>query len=521
MRVRSVTVGLVVAGLLAGCTAGGTGASPTSASSGSPSQSGAAPAAADTVLKTALQSDIASFDPDNNFEVAGLGAILSVYQGLVSYAPGTTKIQELLAKSWTISADKLTYTFTLRNDVKFASGKAMTSADVKASFTRRMLPNLELSYFLGDVASMQTPSPTEFVLKLKAPDPGLLDSFCSPWGPKVVGPDGLVTHAGTDHSAAWLTEHADGTGPFELTSFVRGQGYVLDRNPNYWGAKPFLSSVQLKIVPDIGQQVLKLRSGDLDIVQHGYPFSQLSALPAGLTATSYNDLGLELAFLNPHRNLKTVAQRRTVEAGLNPAGWLQDAFGTYATPPKSLFPASMLSPSAPLDWPASAVAGTSVPSLEIAYDAGEAGVQQRVADLLISQLKTVGVTATARAIPGAQISTFAKNPATAPDILLAQNNPDSADPGSQASLFYTTGGGLNVFAYSNPAADKDFATAASTADTAARNALFDKGGKLIFDDGGFVPLGDLKDVIVYRGTLSGFGTKPAVPWTPDYGTLTR
>lgn len=520
MRFRSVAVGLALAGLMAGCTAGGTSATQPSAAGGSPAPS-ASGSAGDTVLRTALQSDIASFDPDNNFEVAGLGAILSVYQGLVSYAPGTTKIQGLLAKSWTVSADKLTYTFALRDDVTFAGGKPMTSADVKASFTRRMLPNLELSYFLGDVAAMQTPSPTSFVLKLKTPDPGLLDSFASPWGPKVVGPDGLVAHAGTDHSAAWLTEHADGTGPFQLTSFVRGQGYVLDRNTHYWGAKPFFGSVQLKIVPDIGQQVLKLRSGDLDIVQHGYPFNQLSALPAGLTAYSYNDLGLELAFINPHRNLKTVAQRRTVQAGLNPAGWLRDAFGEFATAPKSLFPASMLTPAAPLDWPTSAVAGTSVPPLEIAYDAGEAGVQQRVADLLISQLKTVGVTATARAIPGAQIATFAKSPSTAPDILLAQNNPDSADPGSQASLFYTTGGGLNVFGYSNPAADKDFAAAAGTAGTAARNALFDKGGRLIFDDGGFVPLGDIKDVMVYRGTLSGFGTKPAVPWSPDYGSLTR
>lgn len=520
MRLRSIAVALAIAGLLTGCTAGGTSAAPNSVAAGAGTASGSA-AATDTVLKTALQSDIGTFDPDNNFEVAGLGAILSVYQGLVSYAPGTTKIQGLLAKSWTVSADKLTYTFALRDDVKFASGKAMTSADVKASFTRRMLPNLALSYFLGGVASMQTPSPTSFVLKLKAPAPGLLDSLCSPWGPKVVGPDGLVTHAGTDHSSAWLTEHADGTGPFQLGSFVRGQGYELTRNANYWGAKPFFSAVQLKIVPDIGQQVLKLRSGDLDLVQHGYPFSQLAALPADLTATSYNDLGLELAFINPHRNLKTVAQRRTIEAGLNPAGWLQDGFGAYATAPKSLFPASMLTPASPLDWPASAVPGTTVPPLEIAYDAGESGVQQRVADLLISQLKTVGVTATARAIPGAQISTFAKNPSTAPDILLAQNNPDSADPGSQASLFYTTGGGLNVFGYSNPAADKFFAQGATTADPAARNSLFDKGGRLIFDDGGFIPLGDVKDVMVYRGTLSGFGTKPAVPWNPDYGTLTR
>ena len=73
----------------------------------------------------------------------------------------------------------------------------------------------------------------------------------------------------------------------------------------------------------------------------------------------------------------------------------------------------------------------------------------------------------------------------------------------------------------NPAADKIFATAASTADPQGRNAMFDQGARLLFDDGGFVPLADIKDVIVYRGHLANFGTKPAIPWSVDFGTLSR
>ena len=64
-------------------------------------------------LRIAYQANIASFDPDNSFEVAGLGAIRAVYQGLVTYAPNSTKLIGLLAKTWTISSDGKTYTFHL------------------------------------------------------------------------------------------------------------------------------------------------------------------------------------------------------------------------------------------------------------------------------------------------------------------------------------------------------------------------------------------------------------------------
>src|ERR671939_29894 len=55
------------------------------------------------VLRTAYQADIDSFDPDNGFEVAGLGAIMAVYQGLVGYAPSSTNSVGVLAKDFTIS----------------------------------------------------------------------------------------------------------------------------------------------------------------------------------------------------------------------------------------------------------------------------------------------------------------------------------------------------------------------------------------------------------------------------------
>ena len=78
----------------------------------------ALPAAAqEKVFRMPYFADIGSFDPDNAFEVGGLGAVNGVYEGLVEYKPGTTEIVGLLAKSWEVSPDQLTYTFHLADGV--------------------------------------------------------------------------------------------------------------------------------------------------------------------------------------------------------------------------------------------------------------------------------------------------------------------------------------------------------------------------------------------------------------------
>ena len=507
MRSRRALTLLVCAGVLvtSGCTAGGA--------------SGGAAAAGSTepVLRAAYQADMQTFDPDNGFEVAGLGAIRAVYEGLVDYEPGTTEVVGRLAEDFEVSDDGLTYTFTLREGVTFHDGSPLTAEAVQASFERRTTPEMALSYFLANVASMEAPDERTFVITLSSPQPSFLDNLASPWGPKVVSPEGLQK---VEADPDWLNENASGTGPFRLAAFDRGQRYVLERFDEYWGEAAPMERVEIAIVPDVGQQVLQLRSGELDVVLHGYPYQQLADLPEGLAIEGYDDLGQQLAFVNPQRNLTTPEQRRRVAAAINPEGWLSDAFGEYAAPSLSLFPRAMLEPEDPYTWPSPEEAGTAeVPALEVVYTAEEAAVQQRVADLIVAQLDEAGIEATARSVPGTQIAGFIADPANAPDIYLAQNNPDSAHPDSQASLFYATGAPLNVFSYSNPAADEAFAEAATMTDVEERDAAYAEGGRLIFEDGGFLPLADVKDVIVHREGLTDLNPRPAVPWNLDFGTV--
>ena len=238
--------------------------------------------AQEKVFRMPYFADIGSFDPDNAFEVGGLGAVNGIYEGLVEYKPGTTEIVGLLAKSWEVSDDQLTYTFNLADGVTFHDGTPMDAAAVKTAFERRKTNELTLSYFLWNVASMETPDAKTFVIKLGMPQPSFLDALASPWGPKVISPKALAEHAGSDNATSWLNDNAVGTGPFKLASFARGEEIVLDRNEAYYGAAPYFDQVQLPIVPDIGQQILQLRSGEIDAVPNNYPWNQLAALPPDL-----------------------------------------------------------------------------------------------------------------------------------------------------------------------------------------------------------------------------------------------
>ena len=484
-------------------------------------------APAEKVLRVAYGDDVATFDPDDAIILIGLDASRALYEGLVQYKPGTTGIVGWLAESWTISPDGLTYSFTLHDGVTFHDGRSMTSKDVLAYFERRRQPTFPLSYFLDGVDTMSAPDPRTFVITLKAPQPAFLDRLASPWAPKVIGPAALVDHAGDDLGVTWLNEHADGTGPFTLAEMVRGQRYVLVRNPHYWGPQPYFDRIELLIVPTINQQMLMLQRGEIDIIEHGYPFDQLDRLPPGLKVEAHDPLGLEMAYINRTKALSDPALRQAVIAAINPAYWLHDVFGAFAAPARSLYPRAMIKGPAPVAFPDDldaarrTVAAAGPVRIEIGFSDQEAPMQQRIAEFMVSQLKRFGVTATVRSIPIDQESSLVNRLDSDPDIFIAENYPDAAHPATHTGVFFETGAALNFFGYANPKLDPLYAEAGLITSVPERDKAYLAISDALFADGAFIPLADIKDVIVYRAGLTDLNTRPALPWAVDYGTIRR
>src|SRR5919112_2312280 len=180
---------------------------------------------------------------------------VNLYEGLVRI-DRDGRVQPLLAKSWQVSPDGLTYTFRLQQGVKFHDGKAFSSADVKFAFDRARAPtstNAQKQIF-APIDAIETPDPATVVMKLKQPSGNFL--YYLAWGDAViVAPETAETNR----------TNPVGTGPFKFKAWAKGDRVELVRNPDYWHKdKIKLDSVTFRFISDSQAQVAAVKAGDVD-----------------------------------------------------------------------------------------------------------------------------------------------------------------------------------------------------------------------------------------------------------------
>ena len=164
-RLRPLLSALVAAATVAAIA--GCGSSDSSGPAGG--SGGASSGGGSDLLRIPYLGDMSVPDPDIFYDIEGNSVILSTYEGLLTYAPSSSKIVGDLATSWSVAPDRLTYTFMLRSGVHFHDGSPLTSQAVVNSFERRLAVNQAPSYMLKPIASMLTPNPLTLVDQAQAP----------------------------------------------------------------------------------------------------------------------------------------------------------------------------------------------------------------------------------------------------------------------------------------------------------------------------------------------------------------
>jgi len=498
-----------------------------SGSNASGAATGGTAAAGGDILRIPYLGDMSVPDPDIFYDIEGNNVILSTYEGLVTYAPGTSHIVGDLATSWSESPNRLTYTFKLRPGVHFHDGSALTAKAVVASFKRRLAVNQAPAYMLKPVASMLTPNRLTLVIKLKHPVYPFLDYLASSWGPKVIGPAALVTHAGTDHGETYLRTHDDGTGPFELTQFARGRQYVLTRYPGYWGPKPFFKEVLISIMPDIGTQQLELQNGGIDAILHSFPAADLGSLPSNVKVDEFPSYLRLLLYVNTHKApFDNPAVRASLRSAINIQQLVSEAYSGTGTPSTGAYPPGLLPDQPALPYAANhakAAAGAKLAStkdITLGFTADESGVQRRVGELLQAALSAAGWHVGVKEVQLPQVYNYVNNLKAAPDLLLQTNTPDAANPDTWARIVFYSSGGLNFFGFKDPKVDHLLDTAVSAPPATATNLYKQVGDEVIKQNEIFF-LGDIKNVFVLNKDLTGVEQVPAYPWTVNLADLKR
>ena len=164
-------------------------------------------------------------------------------------------VQPGLAERWE-TPDPRTYVFHLRRGVRFHDGRPLTARDVKWTFDSMLngtvrTPKLSAYRY---VASIEAPDDATVIFHMKEPDAML------PWNVSE-GASGIVPYG----SGPEFSRHPIGSGPFRFVSLQLDKEVVLERNDDYWGAKPKIARVRFAIVPDFTTEALELRKGSADI----------------------------------------------------------------------------------------------------------------------------------------------------------------------------------------------------------------------------------------------------------------
>ncbi|BEP14210.1 ABC transporter substrate-binding protein [Acidothermaceae bacterium B102] len=482
-------------------------------------------------LRIPFFDDMGVPDPDVFYGAEGLMVTNGVYDSLLQYGPDSFKVEGDVAALPKVSADGLTYTFTLHAGITFHDGTPLNSAAVAASFTRRTALKQGPSYMLAQVKSVDTPDATTLIVHMKTPVSAFLDYLASPWSPKILSPTAIKAHTvGNDYAQKWLGTHDAGSGPYQITTFDVGQKYVLTRYDKYWGAKANFPEVDISIVPSVSTQELLLEKGQVDMITHGLPTQGLADLAkkAGITVHNYPSTLLNLLFVNPNKGpFTTVAARQALEQALDKPTLTKDVFGPAATASTQLYP--------PNELPASST--TSVvkydPSVlknlvktlptkavDIGYDSSDPR-NQEMANFLQVTLQGLGMTATVRAIPIAQVFAISTHLSTAPDLLIQVTPPDAAHPDTFARIYEDASGGANYFLCKNPAADKELDLGLASTTQADVNKHYGAAGNLYVKNGCVIDIADVQDSMPTRSDLTGLNHIPAMPWGFTLAKISR
>jgi peptide/nickel transport system substrate-binding protein len=286
--------------------------------------------------KTSLVVGMALEPPGLDPTVAAPVAIrevtwVNLYEGLVRI-DRSGEVQPLLAKSWEVSPDGLTYTFRLQEGVKFHDGSTFDSADVKFAFDRARDPkstNAQKQIF-APIASIETPDPATVVIKLNETSGNFL--YYLGWGDAViVAPETAATNAA----------NPVGTGPFKFKSWTRGDRVELVRNSDYWQKdKIKLESVTFRFINDAQAQVAALKAGDVDAFPNlGAPelFAELQN-DSRFKAVAGNTEGEIVAGLNSAKKpFDDVRVRRALMHAVDREALVEGAYSGFGQPIGSFF----------------------------------------------------------------------------------------------------------------------------------------------------------------------------------------
>jgi peptide/nickel transport system substrate-binding protein len=479
------------------------------------------------------------FDPHIH-QAAEIGIVLrQVYDTLVYRDPETGEIVPGLATEWSVSDDSLTYTFKLRQDVKFHDGTPFDAQAVAANLDRIQGLGAESQkaiYLLGPYSGYEIVDNYTIRIKLREPFSPLLDSFAQIYL-AMASPTAFKQYSNNRYQY-----HQVGTGPFTFVEYLPQDRIVLRRNDDYqWGPRFYeplneqsVDEIVFRFFTDPPTRSVALENGNAQVMGELLPTdAQAMRANSRILLEPVTVPGQPLQFLMNTARFPTdnLTVRQSILLGTNRSAIVDSVFQGFS----------------PVAWgPLSAATLFYNPDLKgaYAYDSGQArtlltaigytdndnngflelngveleitvitpswGLIPEVAQLLQDQWRTVGIRA--NLVPVALFSALREEVLKGEYNLVAFNT-FGLDPGPLLNQYYASDGVTNWTGFRSSELDNMLREAMRQNDGAVRANLYHQAQRIIMENALVLPIRDYVNLNAHSSSVRGL-TFDSYGWFP-------
>lgn len=479
---------------------------------------GSAMAAPLGVLVIAENETPENLDPANAANSTVNQLVIGVYDTLVQFTAGELAVTPRVATEWSISEDGLSYTFTLRDDVFFHDGSALTAEDVKFTLDRLQAAAGSVMNDMGPYTSAEVIDDTTVQLNLSEPFGPFLSALSRIY---IVNRDLVEPHMSEDNARQWLAVNAAGSGPYTVTSYQPTEAVSLAAFEDYWGGwnGNHVAEVVFRYVSEPSTQLALLRAGEVHIAPDLTVEDKLALKDAdgfnidiGAAATplffQFNTAGEGLTGDSEFREMLSMAFDRqlhldVVLAGLGnmpdgplPTGWLGHVAGTE--PAFDLDAAKQMVEDK--GWTGTTLLVRYLPAII---------EEQRAVEQLQSNLAQIGITLEAEGMTWPAQAATVQEIETTSDINMIYNFPTFPDPHAILNTSFNSAlaghkGGFNWAQYANADVDALLNRAAASADPSERAELYAQAQRLIGADRPVITVSLPASVVALSDQVEGY-----------------
>lgn len=466
----------------------------------------------------AIDSDPSSLNPINTSDRWGLTVSNMMYSPLIRIQPdGDIKYE--LANKIDTSSDGKTLTVHLKKDIKWSDGQPFTADDVVFTYQQKQKKengNATHLWMNDQPIGISKSDDYTVVFSLPTVSAAALENIVNE---TYIIPKHIYTQT-TDFSGSELNPTGVGTGPYQLVKYQRGEYLQFKANAYYYGSKPKIKNVTLRIIPNADTMKVALQKGEIDAsfvlpsVISDLDQKQLNVYP-------YSENRIGYLGLNTHtEQLKDVRVRQAIfyalnKADMNKAAYLDTKY--YQTPnsflpPKNPFHTDDVSAYKTNVSKAKkllAQAGVSNLKLNLAYTSTDPA-QTLQATLIQQQLQKIGITVELAGGDGTAIFTELRTKDSTKYNLFLGGYIMGNDPDGYSRLF-KSGGASNYFQYSSPTTDELFEKGAITLDKQQRTAIYNQLQAQIAKDAVIYPIVDNKKILVVNKRIKNVKKANLIP----------